>query len=367
MVNTLQDYYETLGVARDATPEQIKLAFRALARLHHPDVAKDKVAGEARFKVINEAYEVLGDAARRLRYDDLLAHPPAPAAERDGRGARAEGEPDFEFGGTGFSDFFERFFGARCSRSVAEDRGPEGEPFDRRPVRDLEADLLVTLAEAVKGGRRRVTLSGAAGTGEAARARTYDVHIPAGAHEGQRIRLAGQGLAGGAGREAGDLYLRVRLARHPDFEVEGADLACELDLAPWEAALGVRVAMPTLDGATSVTVPAGSASGTRLRLRGLGLPGTSTGTSAGRGARSEEAGSRNGNGCAGAGGNVGAGGGGNVRGAACGGRGDLYVTLRILTPGALTEAERGLWEKLAEGSSFRARPGCGVKAEGLKS
>jgi curved DNA-binding protein len=177
----------------------------------------------------------------------------------------------------------------------------------------VEADLLVTLEDALRGSQRKVTLRRPGHDGEAERTNTYQVKIPAGVHDGQRIRLAGQGSAGFGGGAAGDLYLRVRLARHPDFTVEGADLRYDLDLAPWEAVLGVQVKIPALDGPTTLKVPPGSAAGSQLRLRGLGL-------------RRED-----------------------------GTRGDLYATLCIQTPSPVSAEEKILWEKLAQTSSFQAR------------
>jgi curved DNA-binding protein len=323
MAVKFQDYYETLGVPRTASAEEIKQAFRKLARVHHPDVAKNKAAGEAKFKEINEAYEVLGDPEKRRRYDELGANwqegGPGPSVPGGGfrRRARApQGEPDFEFGGTGFSDFFESFFGGGRggfdSFRRADGHADDEEAFAAQG-HDVEADLLVTLEEALRGSRRKVTLRRPGGNGSIERTDTYNVRIPPGGHEGQRIRLAGQGGAGRGGGPAGDLYLRVRLARHPDFSVQGADLNYDLDLAPWEAVLGAQAKIPTLDGPTSLRVPPGTAAGTQLRLRGLGLP-REDGT-----------------------------------------RGDLYATVRIRTPVSATAEERALWEKLARVSKFNPR------------
>ena len=253
MAVQFKDYYQTLGVARTATPEEIKQAFRKLARIHHPDVAKNKATGEAKFKEINEAYEVLGDPEKRKRYDELGPNwqdtggqQAYGAGPRGGmRGRAPAGGPDFEFDGTGFSDFFESFFGSGRGGGGAgpRRRGPvamdEDEETYSQPGNDVEADLLVTLEDAFKGSKRKVTLRRPAQDGGEDRLNTYEVKIPAGVREGQRIRLAGQGGAGFGGAAAGDLYLRVRLARHPDFTVEGADLNYDLDLAPWEAVLGV--------------------------------------------------------------------------------------------------------------------------------
>ncbi|HEY1792663.1 MAG TPA: J domain-containing protein [Opitutaceae bacterium] len=311
-----KDYYETLGVQRSASADEIKQAFRKLARVHHPDVAKNKKAGEARFKEINEAYEVLGDPEKRRRYDELGANWQDVASGRGaGPGRRGpQARTDFEFGGTGFSDFFESFFGGgrgAYGPSYGRAGRDDGDGFSH-PGNDVEADLMVTLEEALKGSVRSVTLRRTDGRG-GERSDTYKVRIPAGVHEGQRIRLSGQGGPGLGGGPPGDLYLRVRLARHPDFTVKGHDLYCDLDLAPWEAVLGTRASIPTLDGATTVRVPAGTQAGGHLRLRGLGLP-REDGT-----------------------------------------RGDLYGVATIQVPEAATAEEKGLWEKLAKASAFRAR------------
>ncbi len=323
MAVKFQDYYETLGVARGASAEEIKLGFRKLARIHHPDVAKNKVTGEAKFKEINEAYEVLGDPEKRRRYDELGANwqegggATAPAGGNRNRPHSQEGETDFEFSGTGFSDFFESFF-AGGREGFGSYRQPTGRPSGAERAfthqgRDVEADLLVTLEEALRGSLRKVTLRRPGSNGHAERSDTYQVRIPPGVREGQRIRLAGQGGAGIGGGSAGDLYLRVRLARHPDFSVQAADLYCDLDLAPWEAVLGVQARIPTLDGATSLRVPPGTAAGCQLRLRGLGLP------------RDDAT------------------------------RGDVYATVRIQTPGSVPAEERALWEQLSRISTFKPR------------
>src|SRR5471032_1346983 len=321
---TFKDYYETLGVGKAASPDDIKQAFRKLARIHHPDVAKNKVTGEAKFKEINEAYEVLGDPEKRRRYDELGANwqdggqgPSAPRGGRRGGVHSSGGGPDFEFGGTGFSDFFESFFGGGrdgfgSPRSSAGRAPGDAEAFAREG-QDVEADLLVTLEEALRGSARKVTLRRPGSHGRSERADTYQVRIPPGVREGQRIRLAGQGESGLGGGGSGDLYLRVRLARHPDFSVQAADLHCDLDLAPWEAVLGVQAKIPTLDGATSLRVPPGTAAGSQLRLRGLGLP------------REDKT------------------------------RGDLYATVRIRTPASVSAEEHALWEQLAKVSKFKPR------------
>ena len=322
MAVTFQDYYAALGVPRDASAEDIKKAFRKLARIHHPDVAKDKVAGEAKFKEINEAYEVLSDPEKRRQYDELGAD-----WQNGSRGAgtrpRYHNAPshtpgsgtDFEFNGTGFSDFFESVFGGGRDGfgSNRQSAGrANGEAFSQQG-QDIEADLLVTLEEALRGSLRTVTLRRPSNNGTADRLDTYQAKIPAGVREGQRIRLAGQGGTGYGGGASGDLYLRVRLARHPDFSVQGADLYCELNLAPWEAVLGVQAKISTLDGATSLRVPPGTLAGGQLRLHGLGLT------------REDRT------------------------------RGDLYATVRIQTPGTVSEEERAVWEQLGRISTFNPR------------
>jgi len=319
MAVAFQDYYATLGVARTATAEDLKSAFRNLARLHHPDVAKDKVTGEVKFKEINEAYEVLGDPEKRRRYDELgeegLRDPAGAGATGPRRGRRApDGEAGFEFGGTGFSDFFESFFGGGGGGSFS---GRDGEPArgddEPGPGRDIEADLLVALGETLHGSRRRVTLRRPFHDGTPERTDTYDVRLPPALREGRRIRLAGQGAPGRHGAPAGDLYLRVRFARHPDLGVQGDDIYRDLDLTPWEAVLGARVKISTLDGAVALNVPPGTRAGSHLRVRGHGLP------------------------------------------HADGSRGDLYAVVQLQVPTAVTADEKALWEKLAQVSAFSPR------------
>ena len=311
-----KDYYQTLGVARTASADEIKQAFRKLARLHHPDVAKNKTAGEVKFKEINEAYEVLGDPAKRAQYDEMGPNwqpdGGASAPPRGARGRRPGGtsEADFEFGGTGFSDFFESFFSDRRSRARREEYD---EQTFAQAGRDIEADLLVTLEEVLHGSNRKVTLRRPAMDGAQERNNTYQVRIPPGMREGQKIRLAGQGGPGHGGGAAGDLYLRVRLARHPDLTVQGDDLLFDLDLAPWEAVLGVKAKLPTLDGTTVLRIAPNTEAGTKLRVRQMGLP-REDGT-----------------------------------------RGDLYALVRIVTPPTISATERTLWEQLAQASSFNPR------------
>jgi curved DNA-binding protein len=302
-----RDYYEVLGVPRDASTEDIRRAYRKLARQYHPDVSKEDDA-EERFKEVSEAYEVLRDDEKRERYDRLGAN---WKSGQDVSGAEGfEGSNGFggegvrmDFGGGDFSDFFESFFGGRGAPGRgARARGGSGgfEGFSTRGG-DHEATLELSLVEAARGGRRKITL----GDG-----RDYQVDIPAGVTDGQRIRLAGQGGEGMGGGPAGDLFLRVRVKPDRRFRVEGRDLHTDLPVAPWEAALGATVEVPTLDGSSRVKVPPGSSCGRRLRLRGQGL-----------------------------------------------GSGDLYARVRIDVPKELAKEERELFERLAEVSSFDPRGG----------
>ncbi|MDB6168311.1 MAG: molecular chaperone DnaJ [Verrucomicrobia bacterium] len=324
MAVEFKDYYAVLGVARTANDDEIKKAFRKLARKYHPDVAKDKKTAEAKFKEINEAHEVLSDPVKRRKYDEL-----GPGWESGGgpprtspRGPAARGQ-EFHFGGTGFSDFFEQFFGGggglnpdfdaafrEANRSGRADREPG---YVMRGA-DIEGDILVTLDEVMHGSIRSLSLQHAdPGTGQR-RVETFKVRIPPGAQESRRIRVPGKGGPGIGGGESGDLYLRVRIEAHPDFEVKGADLYHELELAPWEAVLGAQVLVPTLTGRVKMKIPAGTPANHQLRVRSQGLP-----TGAGPD------------------------------------RGDLYVTTRIEVPAEITAEERELWEKLSKTSRFNPR------------
>src|SRR5436309_11108300 len=246
MAVQFRDYYETLGVSKTATEDEIRSAFRKLARKYHPDVAKDKKTAEEKFKQINEAYEVLSDPDKRKKYDQLGANwnqpggfQPQPewGGQRGGTFHQSGGDGggvQFEFGGTGFSDCFEAFFGGGRGRSAFGGFGGRGATVERGA--DVEADIMVTLEEALHGSTRTVSLRRAGSN----KVENYQVKIPRGVHEGQRIRLAGQGEAGARGGKSGDLFLRVRLARHPDFTVEGSDLIHEVKVAPWQAVLGTE-------------------------------------------------------------------------------------------------------------------------------
>jgi curved DNA-binding protein len=277
-----RDYYEILGVSRDASPEDIRRAYRTLARRYHPDVNKEAGA-EDRFKEIGEAYEVLSNEERRREYDN-----PSP------RYQQGNGDVRVDFGSGDFGDIFESMFGGRTRGGGFGGFGG----FSSRGS-DQEATLEVSLQEAAKGGRRRITL----GDG-----RDYEVNIPAGVRDGQIIRLAGEGAAGPGGGPPGDLLLRVRVRPDPRFRVEGRDLHTEVAVAPWEAVLGAEVEVPTLDGISRVKVPPGSSCGRRLRLRGQGIAG-----------------------------------------------GDLYARVKIVVPKKPTKKERELFEELAKTSKFDPR------------
>ncbi len=343
-----KDYYHSLGVPRAASDADIKKAFRKLAREFHPDVAKNKKQAEEKFKEINEAYEVLGDPAKRRKYDELGSNwksgadfRPPPGWESfgggrpfPGSGPRGE-EHEFHFGGTGFSDFFEQIFGS-AGRRGAPGFGRAG-GFAEEEVaergRDIEGDMLVTLEEVVRGSVRSVSVrhglpcqhcdgsgqraqhlcNACGGTGQVSKTDTYQVKVPPGVAEGQRLRVAGRGETGLAGGAAGDLFLRVRFARHPDFEVEDHSLIYEAGVAPWEAVLGAEISVPTLTGPVNIRIPPGTQNGQKLRVRGRGLP---------------------------------------RRGGA---NGDLIVLTRVEVPGRVTDSERKLWEQLARQSSFNPR------------
>jgi curved DNA-binding protein len=344
-----KDYYEILGVPRAASEAEIKKAFRKLARQYHPDVAKNKKQAEEKFKEVNEAYEVLGDPAKRKKYDELGPNwsagsefRPPPGWESytrsggfPGRGPRGE-EFEFHFGGTGFSDFFEQLFGSRGGRAgggFGRQPGAYEEELGAERGRDIEGDILVALEEALRGSVRSVSVrhgipcgncggtgqraghlcNTCGGTGQVARTDTYQVKIPTGVSEGQRLRVAGRGESGTGGGASGDLFLRVRFGKHPDFEVEGHNLIYDAEVAPWEAVLGTNISVPTLDGRVNIKIPPGTQNGQKLRVRGRGLP---------------------------------------QRGAD---KGDLIVVTQIEVPSRVTDSERKLWEQLARESRFRPR------------
>ena len=310
-----RDYYEVLGVARTADAAEIQQAFRTLARRHHPDVNHDPAA-EEKFKEINEAYGVLSDPDTRARYDRFGADFRQVPEDYDERVAAAQGygggpfqggrggsqvwsDADFGSSGVDFEDLFGSIFGGRAGRG-----GRGGGPV---PGADQEAELTLSLEEAYRGGRRKITLGGPDGE------RSYDVTIPAGVVDGQRIRLAGEGGRGRGPGAAGDLYLVVRITPHPRYRLSGRDIHVDLPVSPWEAVLGATVPVSGPGGTAKVQVPAGTSTGRRLRLRGEGMP--------------------------------------RPKGAP----GDLYAEVRVVVPTAPTARERELFEELAAASTFDPR------------
>lgn len=301
MAVTFQDYYEILGVKREATEKEIKSAYRKLARKWHPDLhtGKQKSEAEEKFKKINEAYEVLSDPEKRAKYDRLGSNwrngqdfQPPPDGDENVRFYSTGDFPGggFQGGAGGFSDFFETLFGGGFARTgqASAPRRPRGQQRGH----DVETEIELPLEEAYHGASKTIQLSTGAictecggtgakergfcprcgGTGQIPDTKTLEVKIPAGIQDGGSIRLRGQGGEGIGGGARGDLYLKVRLLPHPVYTVKGIDLETEVRLVPDQAVLGDKVKVPTLDGPVIMTVPPDSHTGTRLRLRGKGLP-----------------------------------------------------------------------------------------------
>ena len=329
MAVKFQDYYETLGVSRSASQDEIKKAYRKLAQKHHPDRNKDDPDAQSRFAKINEAYEVLSDPEKRKQYDRFGQNwkqgqefdPSQYGFDFSQAGGRSAGQGGgFSFhttGGGDFSDFFEMFFGSQGARgrrgggSAFEDLfeqmgrqragGGGAQPgmgAQQQAPPEQEAELSISLHEAFHGSTRRVSVQGAQGT------RGIDVKIPAGVTNGSKIRLRGEGLV-----------LKIKVSPDPRFELSGHDLTTTVKLAPWEAALGTKVSVPLPDDHATVTVPAGAQSGQKLRLKARGLPK--------RGKKNE--------------------------------RGDLFVRLMIAVPKQLSDEEKQLYEQLKEQSTFNPR------------
>jgi len=306
MAVKFRDYYEVLGVPRTATAEEIKRAYRQLARKHHPDlqVASERARASERFKEINEANEVLSDPDKRAKYDALGANwkggmdftPPPDTGRGPSVTTEWEGFGDF-------SDFFGSIFGRPPGGRAGAGRAGGDRAGVRMPIpgNDVEGELPLTLDDVLHGGQRRITVDG----------RSLDVTIPRGIRDGATLRLAGQGGPGVNGGPAGDVYLRVRLLPHPRYRVVGDDLEMDLPLWPWQAVLGAEVRVDTPDGPVTLTVPPGTQSGQRLRLRGRGLPRD-------------------------------------------GARGDLYAVVRVVVPTRPSAAEREVYEMLRRSASAPA-------------
>jgi curved DNA-binding protein len=328
MAVRFQDYYKTLGVDKTATAAEIKAAYRKMARQFHPDVNKNPGA-EAKLKSLNEAYEVLRDADKRKRYDQLGENWDKPGFQQPGgaggfnfgggpqggfRGSTRGGR----FAGGDFSEFFKQFFG--------EQGGFEEQGFDTAQTRrtaeatraqaDQEAEIEISLEDAYLGATRNIemeTLTPQPDGGVSRSRKSYEVRIPRGVTEGSRIRLAGQGNAT-FGRRSGDLYLKIHIRPHPVFSVDGHNLRATVDISPWEAALGAEISTPTIDGSVKVRIPPGAQSNQALRIREKGLP-------------------RQGNKP----------------------NGDLLIRLRIVVPKSLSSREEKLFQQLAKESSFKPR------------
>jgi curved DNA-binding protein len=293
-----KDYYEVMGVPRGATQDEIKRAYRKLARKFHPDVSKEKDA-EERFKELQEAYEVLKDPEKRVAYDQLgenwrqgqeFRPPPDWGKGFEFSAGRGRGSSGGQAGTADFSDFFSELFGARSPFSRDGGIGARTHGFETAGGRggrshaaagqDHVARVEIAVEDAYRGGARTIELRTPEITPEGhvtTRPRTLRVLIPAGVVAGQQIRLAGQGSPGFGGGPAGDLYLEVNFRPHPLYRVDGRDITVTLPVAPWEAALGETVSVPTLGGAVEMKLPTGARSGQRLRLRGRGLPGQTPG------------------------------------------------------------------------------------------
>ena len=349
-----KDYYQILGVKRSASTEEIKKAFRKLAAQYHPDRNAGDKKMEEKFKEINEAYEVLRDAEKRQRYDMVgnnwkQGQQFDPNVFRNMWGGRGPGmgaggasfRVQTDAGGGGFSDFFEALFGGMGSSffdQAQPERGGGGgddafDPFAKfekaRSDRaawsgfgggaqaapsdgDVAANLTLSLEEAYRGITRRVSFRRADLHGVTS-TQNFDVKIPAGIRDGQKVRLKGQG--GSHGAQTGDIFIAIQVAPHPQYKLEGNDLATELALTPWEAALGGRVNVRTLDGAVDVKIPPGIQAGKRLRVRGRGWP---------------------------------------IKG---GEKGELYLQIQIRVPEKLSNQEKDLFERLARVSRFNPRKG----------
>jgi len=288
-----KDYYAVLGVGKNASPEELKQAYRRLAKLHHPDLHPEqgKAAAAERFKELNEAYEVLCHPEKKTKYDrfgpDWERAAEAEAASERPRRARPPEAGEDEGGFSGFSDFFENLYGGTGAAGFGSARGARSGP---RRGQDVEAEMPLSLEDALSGGEKTITLGVPAlcpacggsgrrgrgfcpscgGVGETSQPKTITARLPKTARDGTRLRLRGQGAAVPGG-EAGDLYLRIRLLPHPAFRVSGDDLETDVSVMPWVAALGGEASVPALDGALRIKIPPGTRAGRVLRVAGRGL------------------------------------------------------------------------------------------------
>ena len=305
-----KDYYETLGVSRDASQDVIKSAYRKLARKFHPDVSKVADA-EARFKELGEAYAVLKDPEKRAAYDQVGSQwksgqdfqpPPGWDAGFEFNGRHGESGPSMDQ-----SEFFESLFGRRNQGGPSSHRQTQGQ--------DHHAKVMIDLAEAYHGAQRSISLRIPVIDAQGhvtLQARTLDVSIPKGIRAGQHLRLAGQGGQGIGAGVAGDLYLEIAFNPHPIYRIDGRDVYLDLPLAPWEAALGAAVSAPTPEGPVQLTIPPNSAAGRQLRLKGRGIPGSTPG--------------------------------------------DLYVILKLVLPPAENDQAREAYRTMAKAFDFNPRP-----------
>lgn len=323
-----KDYYETLGVARDAPADEIKKAYKKLAHKYHPDISKDP-EGEEKFKEVNEAYKTLKDPELRKAYDQLGRHNPGeqfrppPGWEQYAQGAGFTGEHGAAggFGGTGFEDIdlSELFAQMGRQRSAyagrAQGARPGGQAF-KAPGQDYEVTAHISLDEAARGTTLELNLEMPEYDAQGRLHRVpqvFKARIPKGATDGQKMRLPGKGGKGFNGGANGDLYLNIALHPHPLFRADGHDLFLDLPVTPWEAALGAEIDVPTLDGTVRMKIPSGTPAGRKLRLGGRGLP------------KPKE------------------------------GAGDLYVIVQIATPTELSDAEKAMYQQLSEASTFNPR------------
>ena len=322
-----KDYYQTLGVSKTASDKEIKQAYRKLARKHHPDVNPGDKTAEARFKEINEAYEVLGDPDKRKKYDELGANWRLyEQAQQQGAGFGGGGNPfaggawNINMGGPGgyrtmteeemhelfgnedpFSDFFRTFFGGGGPREGAG-RARQGRAPRTQKGRDIEHEVELTLEEAYHGATRRISIK------QGGHARSVDVRIPVGVKDGSRVRAAGEGESGSNGGASGDLYLRVRIRPHPVFERKGTDLHTTVAVPVTTAVLGGEAQVPTITGTVRLKIPETTQSGQVFRLKGHGMPAVG---------KPDE-------------------------------RGDLYATVDVQLPRSLTKDQRQHYEALAK-------------------